>query len=322
MIRKRFLGLLVALTAVVFSFGQGAYSFKFNEIVVSNTNGLVDEYGDRSAWIEIANTAWGTNNIRSCYLTTNRAAMDESLSVPERIKLMSLIPKGDERTNVGAQQRIVFFADGRTNMGTVHTNFILKPGEENFIALFDGNGHSLIDSITVPPLAENQSYARVYDSEAEDYVWVVLNADEVAAGGPNVGQGKVQDKIEEFKEKDPHGVAMSIMAMSIVFGCLASLYIFFRIFGAIVVYVSKLAQTGGVRFVTKQVDKAAVMAKQGMETQGVDMKVYMAVIAMALHEYDEDVHDVESNVLTFNNEEHTEWNAKGHTMREWPELFF
>lgn len=227
------------MTAVVAAFGQGAFSFKINEVVVSNTDGLIDEYGERTGWIEIANTSWGTNNLRSCYLTTNREALNKGLSVPERVKLMSLIPKGDERTNLTAQQRIVFFADGQTNLGTLHTNFILKEGEENFIALFDGNGKTLLDSITVPPLAENQSYARVYDSESETYIWVVLDANEVTPGAPNVGQGKVQDKVAEFKEKDPYGVAMSIMAMGVVFGCLLALYVFFRLFGYMVALFSK-----------------------------------------------------------------------------------
>ena len=201
MLNRRFLGVLAGLTLVVTAFGQGAFSFKINEVVVSNTDGLVDEYGNRAGWIEIANTSWGTNNIRSCYLTTQREALNKELSVPERVRMMSLIPKGDDRTNLTAQKRIVFFADGRTNLGTLHTNFELKPGEENFIALFDGNGKTLLDSITVPPLAENQSYARVYDAESDAYVWVVLNADEVTPGSPNVGQGKVQDKVAEFKEK-------------------------------------------------------------------------------------------------------------------------
>ena len=191
------------MVAVATAFGQGAFSFKINEVVVSNTNGLVDEYGERSGWIEVANTSWGTNNIRSCYLTTDRRALDKGLSVPERVKMMSLIPKGDPRTNLPAQQRIVFFADGQTNLGTLHTNFTLKEGEENFIALFDGNGKTLLDSVTVPPLAENQSYARLYDAETEEYVWRALNADEVTPGAPNVGQGKAEDKIAEWKEKDP-----------------------------------------------------------------------------------------------------------------------
>lgn len=318
MIHRRFLGILVGLAAVVSVFGQGAFSFKFNEVVVSNTQGLVDEYGGRSAWIEIANTAWGTNNIRSCYLTNNRAALDKNLSVPERVQMMSLIPKGDSRTNLAGQERIVFFADGRTNLGTLHANFTLKAGEPNFIALFDGNGKTLLDSITVPALAENQSYARVYDAETETYTWIVLNENDVTPGAPNVGQGKVQDKVAEFKEKDPYGVAMSIMAMAIVFGCLVALYVFFRLFGYVVTLVSKLVRVRAIKAIREQAGRATIMAKQGMETKGIDMKVYMAVIAMAMREYEEDVHDVEPGVLTLHSEEHTDWNAKDNAMREWP----
>lgn len=318
MINKRFLTVLTSLCAVLVAFGQGAYSFKINEVVVINQSGLVDEYGERSAWIEIANTAWGTNNIRSCYLTTNRAALDKNMSVPERVKLMSLIPKGDERTNLTAKQNIVFFADGRTNLGTLHTNFTLIPGQANFIALFDGNGKTLLDSITVPPLEADQSYARVYNADTDDYEWVVLDAKEVTPCGPNVGQGKVQDKIAEFKEKDPYGIAMSIMAMSIVFGCLSLLYVFFRIFGYVVSLLGKMTRVRAIRSIHDKAERATIMAKQGMETKGVDMKIYMAVIAMALREYEEDVHDVESNVLTLHQEEHTDWNAKDNAMREWP----
>ena len=48
MLHRRFLGILVGLTAVVAAFGQGAFSFKINEVVVSNTDGLIDEYGERT----------------------------------------------------------------------------------------------------------------------------------------------------------------------------------------------------------------------------------------------------------------------------------
>lgn len=315
---KRVLNILILLCSVSWAFAQGARSFKINEVVISNTSGLIDEYGERSAWIEISNTSWGTNNIRSCYLTTNPAALDKNLSVPERVKMMSLIPKGDSRTNLTAKQHIVFFADGQTNLGTLHTNFTLRPDGSNFIALFDGNGKTLLDSVTVPPLAENQSYARVYNSDKEDYEWIVLNAEEVTPGSDNVGQGKVQDKVAEFKEKDPYGIAMSVMAMAIVFGCLLLLYIFFRLFGYIVTLLGKMTRVRAIRSIHDKAERATIMAKQGMETKGIDMKIYMAVIAMALHEYEENVHDVESNVLTLHPEEHTDWNAKDNAMREWP----
>ena len=309
----------MGLAVVAAAFGQGARSFKISEVVVSNTNGLIDEYGGRSGWIEIANTSWGTINIRNCYLTTNREALNAELSVPERVKLMSLIPKGDSRTNLSAQQRIVFFADGRTNLSPVHTNFRLEPGKPNCVALFDGNGKTLLDSVTVPPLAENQAYARIYDADGDGYKWLVLEGEEATPGSPNVGQGQGEDKIAEWKEKDPYGIAMSIIAMGVVFVALIALYVFFRLFGYAWTMLSKMSRVRAIRAVRDQADKAAVMAKQGLETKGVDMKVYMALIAMALKEYEEDVHDVESNVLTYHTDEHSEWSAKGFTMREWPE---
>lgn len=315
---KRIIGVFAGLFVTLALCAQGSRNLKITEVVTANTDGLVDEYGRRSAWIEITNISWTTVNVRSCYLTTDRRALDKNLSVPERVKLMSLVPKGDEATSLTAQQRIVFFADGQTNLGTLHTNFVLVSGEENFIALFDGNGETLIDSLTVPPLAENQSYARLLDNEGEEKGWKVLDAGDVTPGYPNRGQEKAVDKVAEFKEKDPYGVALSLLAMSIVFGCLAFLYVFFRIFGWFMLRLTKLARVKAIRKIRESANKVAVIAKEGMESRGVNMETYMAVIGMALHEYENDVHDVESNVLTLHTEEHSDWNAKDNAMRDWP----
>lgn len=318
MMNKRIIGVFAGLFVTLALCAQGSRNLKITEVVTANTDGLVDEYGRRSAWIEITNISWTTVNVRSCYLTTDRRALDKNLSVPERVKLMSLVPKGDEATSLTAQQRIVFFADGQTNLGTLHTNFVLVPGEENFIALFDGNGETLIDSLTVPPLAENHSYARLLDDEGEEKGWKVLDAGDVTPGYPNRGQEKAVDKVAEFKEKDPYGVALSLLAMSIVFGCLAFLYVFFRIFGWFMLRLTKLARVKAIRKIRESANKVAVIAKEGMESRGVNMETYMAVIGMALHEYENDVHDVESNVLTLHTEEHSDWNAKDNAMRDWP----
>ena len=149
---------------------QIATNLKISEVVVNNPAGLIDEYGNRNAWIEICNTSWGTVNLRSCYLTTNRKTLDPNLSVPERTKLMSAIPRGDERTRLKAKEYIVFFADAQQNLGTLHTNFKLEPEKENFIALFDGDGHTLLDSVTVPPCKQpGSSYARLFADNGRDY---------------------------------------------------------------------------------------------------------------------------------------------------------
>ncbi|MCM1109257.1 MAG: OadG family protein [Clostridium sp.] len=315
---KRIIGALAGLLVVAGLSAQGSRNLKITEVVTNNTEGLTDACGRRSAWIEITNTSWSTVDVRSCYLTTNRGTLNEQLSVPERVRLMSVVPKGDEKTSLAAQERIVFFADGQTNLGTLHTAFTLNPGEETFIALFDGNGSTLIDSLTVPPLAENQSYARIFTDEDGVSKWIVLDASDVTPGYANRGQEVTKDKVAEFKEKDPYGVAMAFMAMSIVFGCLIFLYIFFRIFGWFMDRMAKLARVKAIRKIRESASKVAVIAKDGMESRGVDMETYMAVIGMALHEYENDVHDVESNVLTLHTEEHTDWTAKDNAMRDWP----
>ncbi len=318
---KRLLGLLVALVATLSLSAQGVKYLKISEVVTDNANGLIDEYGGRNAWIEVSNTSWTTVNIHSCYLTTNRAALDKNLTVPERVKLMSLVPKGDPRTVLSAQQRIVFFADGQTNLGTLHTNFELDPLKENFIALFDGNGKTLIDTLTVPVLGIDQSYARLYDAEEGKTTWRILDFSEVTPGSANAGQGLKADKVAEFKEKDPYGIAMAVMAMSVVFLCLLFLYIFFRLFGKVVVYMSKIDRVKAIRKIHSAASKVAVIAEEGLESRGVDTETYMAVIGLALHEYENDVHDVESNVLTLHTEEHTDWSAKDNAMREWPKQY-
>lgn len=317
MITKRLYVCLMALLVITAGKAQGAFSFKINEVVTDNPDGLVDNYGERSAWIEITNTSWGTVNLRSCYLTNNRAALNPGLSVPERVKLMSKVPTNDERTTLSAKQSVVFFTDGKPHKGTFHLGFTLKAGEPNFIALFDANGNTLLDSVSVPALQPGQSYARNYNEKTDSYSWVVLDAEQVTPAALNMGQAQSKDKIAEFKERDPYGVAMSIMAMSIVFGCLIALYVFFRIFGWAVSRVSKLARVRAIRAIHESAVRAAIMAKDGMETKGVEMEVYLSVIAMALHEYEEDIHDVESNVLTIH-PDHSEWNAKDNAMREWP----
>ena len=44
--------------------------------------------------------------------------------------------------------------------------------------------------------------------------------------------------------------------------------------------------------------KTTNILKDGIETKGRDKEIYIAVIALALRQYTDDVHDVESGILT------------------------
>lgn len=337
---KKILVSIITLISATAAMAQGAHDFKINEVYVSVpaccqqkcaeadstescTDALLpeyqDEYGENPSWIEIANTSYTTHDIRSCYLTTNRDALNKELSAPDRIDLMSLIPKGDSRTVLTAKQRIVFFADEKVNRGTLHMNFTLKPGEENFIALYDGNGVTLLDSVTVPALPAGHSFARVYNKEKDDYEWIVATPDQVTPNAPNDFENHTDDKTAEWKKNDPHGIAMAILAMGIVFICLILLFVFFHIFGWSLNRIAMLKRVQGIKQVAEAGEKIVVMAKEGAETKGIEMENYVAAIGMALHEYMGNMHDVESGVLTI--EHHASaWENKDHMLRQTPEI--
>ena len=86
-------------------FGQGAKNIVINEVMTNNTASIQDEFGKHEAWIELENTSFTTYNIRGMYLTTDRSVLDQNMSVPERIKRMSIIPSGDARTSLGGRQQ-------------------------------------------------------------------------------------------------------------------------------------------------------------------------------------------------------------------------
>jgi len=311
---KKLLSILSLLVASTAAFAQGAHDFKLNEVYVhsdSAGSSYVDEYGQPASWIEIENTSYSTHNLRNCFLTINPAVLDESMSAPEREKLMSEIPAGDPRTSLAAKQRLTFFADGNVNRGTLHLNFELPVGEPFTVYLFDGNAVDLLDSVRVEVLPTGSSYARINDAE-----WQVLEEDKVTPNSPNVVFKN--KKIQEFKEKDPHGIAMTLMCMGVVFLCLILLFVFFHIFGWAMNRASMLARVRAIRAIHNQASKVVEMAKQGTtETKGIDMETYTAVIGLALHEYFGGTHDLESGIITIH-QSHTTWADKSHELRVVP----
>lgn len=341
--KKIFLFFLSVVTSAVMM-AQGAHDFKLNEIYVAPSccsmtmdcsasdsvaqpareckalqNGYQDEYGEHPSWIEILNISYSTHDIHNCYLTNDRRVLDKKLSAPERIALMSLIPKGDARTNLNAKQRITFFADGHVNRGTLHASFTLKEGEDNWVALYDGNGVTLLDSITVPATVKaGQSYARIYNKEKDAYEWVIASGEQITPDASNAIGENAEDNVSVWKQRDPYGLAMTVIAMGIVFVCLILLSVFFQFFGWVLNRIQMLNRVKTIRTLHEKAGRLVVMAKDGTETRGIEMENYAAVIGLALHEYMGNMHDVESGVITIEHHD-TEWADKSHLLRHMPE---
>ncbi len=308
---KRIGTTLLALAAVVASaFAQGASNIKINEVLTVNEQSIQDEYGTHLPWVELVNTAYSTYNVRGMYITTDRSVLDKSMSAPERMKRMSIIPNEDKRTNLSARQHIVFYLQSSPAEGALHLPTAVNPKQPLWIALYDGNGVDLIDSVTVPVMKANLSYARYNDGAKK---WVVKTADAVTPGTENFIQA-TESKVEKMKKDDPYGIGLTLLCMGIVFAALALLYIFFVIFGFVAERRNKIAQTQPIKPIVQTGKKLNEVRKvttnilqDGLDTKGRDKEIYIAVIAMALRQYADDVHDLESGKLTIK-PHHTSWN--------------
>ena len=292
MTNKRF-GVLLLFILLV-SFGaqaQRATSMRINEVLVINEDNFVDDYGKRHGWIELFNTSAGTVNIAGCFLTDDK-------NNPKKYP----IPKGDVLTQIPPHQHTLFWADGEPNRGTFHVNFTLDPSKENYIALYDADGKSLIDEITIPAAQKpDVSYGRIIDGKEE---WAQLT--KVTPSTNNLTLDS-NEKIENFKTNDSLGISMTITAMAVVFLGLLLLFLIFKQVGKAAIAASKRnAQKAG----------APVNVNTPDEVSG---EVF-AAIATALYEMSDDNHDIEHTVLTIRKvrRAYSPWSSKIYSLRETP----
>ena len=119
-------------------------------------------------------------------------------------------------------------------------------------------------------------------------------------------------KMEKFEEHDSNGIGMSISAMSVVFCGLILLFIAFKIVGKASVSLSKRNAMKAKGITDKQEAKEKKLGEAPGEI--------FAAIAMAMHEMQSDVHDVEDTVLTITRvkRSYSPWSSKIYTLRETP----
>ena len=317
------LGVLLAASPIAAD-AQIENSIKINEVMTNNSASLKDEYGQSEAWIEIANVSHTTYNIRGMYITTDRSVLDPTMSVPERVKRMSIIPNGEPRTSLSALQHLVLFCNSQPAKGALHLTAKVDSVKPVWIALYNGNGVDLLDSVTVPVMAVNQSFARHADGSAK---WEVKPADAVTPGISNYITVE-ESKIAKLKREDPHGFGITVLAMGIVFFCLALLFVFFTFFGMFMRHQNAVKKVGnvqpikaGVKTVEKTIEvasKTSTLLQDGLKLKGIVKEVYIAVISMALKQYQDDVHDVESGIITIK-PKNTDWNQELPQMTQFHE---
>ncbi|HOI48528.1 MAG TPA: OadG family transporter subunit [Prolixibacteraceae bacterium] len=302
LIRNKFLAVVISLIGLGVGqlYGQSALDLRINEVLVYNDSNYVDDFGVHSPWIEIFNSAYNTVDIGGLYLT-------DDLSQPMKYPIF----KGQPITQIPPRSYIVFWADDKPTRGILHLNFTLEAGKT--IALFDANGRTLVDSVTIPhSVIRDVTYGRLVDGGAE---WG--NLDKSTPNADNDTSVKVLAG-DEFARMDPTGLGMAAIAMTVVFLALALLSVFFK-------YMGKVMSID----IKKQLEaRAAAKARAGVqavvgEEEASELELtgeLNAAIAMTLYLYATELHDAENTVLTINRVSRTysPWSSKIYGLRKFP----
>ena len=318
--------LLCAILALP-TFAQGRRNVRINEVMVQQ-----DSTGG-NGWVEFYNSSDSTVAVEKMFITTlSREEITNHIKAVTDTSNMILvelceaqpmdiyeIPRGDERnTKIAPRGHFVMEADGDPKAGTFHMPFTFKEGQDNYIALYDVNG-DLVDDVTIPAsLKPGETYAIKAEGRLPSVLgdgkteWTVKDGKtiETAITKGNYNIREVNENIEAFHIKDPHGYWIALLAMSVVFSALALLYICFKLFGK---FASRNLKDN-----SKEETAAPVAATAAAvpATGGTDGET-MAAICFALYQH-LNAHDSESGVLTLTPRDGSSWAGKAGLMRELP----
>lgn len=117
---------------------------------------------------------------------------------------------------------------------------------------------------------------------------------------------------QDFRQGDAAGIGMTIIAMVAIFFGLILLYLAFRIIANIAINLSKKNSMKAQGITDKTIAQGKAIGPESGDV--------LAAIAMALHEYQDNVHDVEDTVLTINKvkRNYSPWSSKIYTLTETP----
>lgn len=276
----------------LFGYSQKNKSLLINEILVFNDSNYIDDFGERSGWIEIFNASYAPVNIGGMYLTND-------LQNPRKYK----IPQGDPRTIIPPRGFIVFFANNKPTHGILYLNFELK--DSKIVALYESNGKTLVDKMDIPHnTLPDISYGRLEDGGS-----VLGFLEKTTPKATNVTVEK-ETSAEKFGKLDPMGIAMAIIAMSVVFSALALLSLIFRNINKVYNFTFKDL----FRRKRKEISVSTETTVEGIPGE------VAAAIALALHLYQQQIHDNENTVLTIQRVSrlYSPWSSKIYGLRQIP----
>jgi Na+-transporting methylmalonyl-CoA/oxaloacetate decarboxylase gamma subunit len=308
---KRLLTVSILILAAASLQAQNVIDLIISEVMVDNTSSVVDDFGERTPWVEVFNTSQGTVNIAGCFFTDDPSDLTKSPIV-----------KGDLRTKIGPRQVAVFFADGQSSKGTFYLNFPLREGSTLY--LVSNDGRTVIDSIEIPAgIPEGQSISK-FATDRKEMVF-----DDVHAAVPSPlsvnGRHNQKTKAQIVKENDPHGYTLTIVSISVVFLALLILFTIYNFSGKVF--------SGQIKFRNPFKRGARAAGAASLPAGGSDDEIALAIamalhsecggeteaaIALALHRFlSESMHDAEPFIITVQPRS-SAWNDRTRNFRKQP----
>jgi hypothetical protein len=289
-----FVVVLGAVLATDRAAAQGINNVRINEVLVLNENNYMDGYGHRSSWIEIFNSGYEQIDVRSCYIGVTRADGSETLYN---------IPAGDPATVMHNQTYLLFFCEGTDTKGTFYTNFTLDGVRK--ITFYSG-GKAVIDEFELDPAAQRPDVSVGYMSPDGISESVLMTLPRTTPNATNESLAAVS-KDELFRQRDPAGGVMAIIAMSVVFSALVLIFFVLKYFGMAMIRFQE-------RKNEKKASAEAVPVPVKRKSPSTKVEEEMAAIGLALRLYSEERHIRETTVITINRASrvYSPWSSKIH----------
>lgn len=288
------------------SFAQGMKDIRINEVLLNNTYGYLDDNGQRSSWIELHNTGYSSVNVAGSHLVVVRNGDTTSYK----------IPKNDVRTVIPPKGFVTFHADGIAEKGTFYTNFNLFGIGKLMLLDASGKGEPLSSvDFNFEKSLMNISMGYLQTGKDEEG-WCNMLTYATPNGVNN--NLNIDPRSELFRKQDPRGFVMAITAMSVVFFALLLIFQVFKQVGRFMIYRTKRSDAKN-RKTTITEDISDSKAPKGVEDDAIQAEV-IAAIAVAINQFEEDLHDLESNIVTINRvtRAYSPWSSKIYGINNQP----
>lgn len=295
---KRLFATLFLCAVAAGVYAQGPKDIRINEFMVFNETNYMDPYGHRVGWVELHNTGHSKIDVAGCYLSVVKGDKGAGYRIPAH----------DSRTVIEPQGYVVFFCDEVDTKGTFHTNFTLD--KTGYIGFFDASSQGdAISEVSYEVAAQQPDVSMGYETVDDELVFKKLTRTTPMATN-DIASPIPQHEL--FRQVDPSGVLMAITAMAVVFSALLVLFVLFFLLGKAMSRMAAKRKAG-----EKAAELIATAPKSNKEAGG---GAAIAAIAMALNQFQNELHDKQSTVLTINRvaRAYSPWSSKIYGLRQVP----